>query len=303
MAKDYYASLGVAKDASEQEIKKAYRKLAVKYHPDKNPGNSKAEERFKEISEAYAVLSNADKRSKYDQFGDSSFHQQYSQEDIFRGTNFNDIFREFGMGGGGGSAGGGEDIFSQLFGNAGGRSAGFRQPRSAKGQNYVMKLSIPFQQAVLGGERSVHFRHNGRDEHIQVRIPAGVEHGQKLRVAGKGGPAQQGGKAGDLMLEIQVEADPHFTREGSHLHQTITIPFSKACLGGTASVKTLKETKRIKIPAGTSTGSKIRLKGFGVPAHAKSPEGDLYVTIRIEVPKELTAEQKEAIEKLHKLGL
>lgn len=303
MAKDYYASLGVAKDASEQEIKKAYRKLAVKYHPDKNPGDAKAEERFKEISEAYAVLSDAEKRSNYDQFGDSSFRQQYSQEDIFRGTNFNDIFSEFGMGGGGG-AGGAEDIFSQLFGNIGGRSsAGFRQPRSAKGQNYVMKLSIPFQQAVLGGERSVHFRHNGRDEHIQVRIPAGVEHGQKLRVAGKGGPAPQGGQAGDLMLEMQVETDPRFTREGRHLHQSITIPFSRACLGGTASVKTLKETKRIKIPPGTSTGSKIRLKGFGVPAHAGSPAGDLYVTIRIEVPKKLSAEQKEAIEKLHKLGL
>jgi curved DNA-binding protein len=297
MAKDYYASLGVSKDASSDEIKKAYRKLAVKYHPDKNPSDTKAEERFKEISEAYAVLSDPEKRRNYDQFGDASFHQQYSQEDIFRGTNFNDIFREFGMGGGG------EDIFSQLFGGMGGRSSGFRQQRPLKGQNYVMKISIPFRQAVLGGERSVHFRHDGRDEHIQVRIPAGVEHGQKLRVAGKGGPAPQGGKAGDLILELQVEKDPRFTREGDDLHQTLNVPFSKACLGGSASVETLQETKRIKIPAGTASGSKIRLKGFGVPAHGKSPGGDLYVTIRIEVPKKLNEKQRQAVEHLKELGL
>lgn len=297
MAKDYYASLGVAKDASEQDIKKAYRKLAVKFHPDKNPGDAKAEERFKEISEAYAVLSDPEKRRNYDQFGDASFHQQYSQEDIFRGTNFNDIFREFGMGSGG------EDIFSQLFGSAGGRAGGFRQARSLKGQNYVMKISIPFRQAILGGERSVHFRHDGRDEHIQVRIPAGVNHGQKLRVAGKGGPAPQGGKPGDLLLELQVEKDPRFTREGADLHQSITVPFSRACLGGTATVHTLEETKRIKIPAGTASGSKIRLKGFGVPAHGKSSAGDLYVTIRIEVPKKLKEKQQEAIERLKEVGL
>ncbi|MFN2257034.1 MAG: DnaJ C-terminal domain-containing protein [Desulfuromonadaceae bacterium] len=297
MAKDYYASLGVSKDASEEEIKKAYRKLAVKYHPDKNPGDTQAEDRFKEMSEAYAVLSDPEKRRNYDQFGDDSFQQQYSQEDIFRGTNFNDIFREFGMGGGG------EDIFGQLFGNAGGRPGGFRQQRSLKGQNYVMKISIPFSQAVLGGERSIHFRHDGRDEHIQVRIPVGVEQGQKLRVAGKGGAAPQGGKPGDLMLEIQVEKDPRFTREGSDLHQSITVPFSRACLGGTATVHTLKESKRIKIPAGTASGSKIRLKGHGVPAHGKQPAGNLYVTIRIEIPKKLNEKQQEAVEHLKEMGL
>lgn len=297
MAKDYYASLGVAKDASEQEIKKAYRKLAVKYHPDKNPGDTKAEDRFKEISEAYAVLSDKEKRRNYDQFGDSNFHQHYSQEDIFRGTNFNDIFTEFGMGGGG------EDIFSQLFGGAGGRSRSFRQSRNLKGQNYIMKLTIPFRQAILGGERSVHFRHEGRDERIQVRIPPGVDNGQKLRVAGKGGPAPHGGKPGDLMLEIQVENDPRFTRDGQHLQQSITVPFSTACLGGTATVQTLDETKRIKVPAGTASGSKIRLKGFGVAGHGNSPAGDLYVTIRIEVPKKLDGKQQEAVEHLKELEL
>ena len=127
--------------------------------------------------------------------------------------------------------GGGEDIFSQLFGGAGGRSRSFRQPRNPKGQNYIMKLTIPFRQAILGGERSVHFRHEGRDERIQVRIPPGVDNGQKLRVAGKGGPAPHGGKPGDLMLEIQVENDPRFTRDGQHLQQSITVPFSTALPG------------------------------------------------------------------------
>ena len=305
MAKDYYTTLGVEKSASEQEIKKVYRKLAVKYHPDKNAGDKKAEERFKEISEAYAVLSDKEKKQQYDQFGDSGFHQRYSQEDIFRGTDFNDIFREFNMGGGNG----GGDIFGQLFGNQRGRSSQggspFRQqrPRAVKGQDYIMQLTLPLKQAVNGGERMVNYTHNRKSEQIQVRIPVGIESGQKLRIAGKGGPSPTGDKNGDLLLEITVDSDPVFTREGNNLYAQVKVPFSGICLGTSATVPTIDSEKRIKIPAGTSNGSKIRLKGHGVPAHGKHAAGDLYAQIIVEVPKDISEEQQELLEQLDNLGL
>jgi curved DNA-binding protein len=299
MAKDYYAVLGVDKTASAQEIKKAYRKLAVQYHPDKNPGDKQAEERFKEISEAYAVLSDSEKKQQYDQFGDSGFHQRYSQEDIFRGADFGDIFREFGMG---------DDLFSQLFGGMGGGGRGrspFHQqrPQAVKGQDYVMRLNLPFRQAILGGERQVNYSHNGRSEQIQVKIPPGIETGQKLRVSGKGGPSPGGGRPGDLLLEITVDKDARFTREGNNLQVQVSVPFSGVCLGTSATVPTLEGEKRIKIPAGTSNGGRIRLRGHGVPAHGKNPAGDLYAQVVVKVPKQLTEEQKAVLKELQKHDL
>ncbi|PLX92161.1 MAG: integrase [Desulfuromonas sp.] len=299
MAKDYYAVLGVDKTATAQEIKKAYRKLAVQYHPDKNPGDKQAEERFKEISEAYAVLSDSEKKQQYDQFGDSGFHQRYSQEDIFRGADFGDIFREFGMG---------DDLFSQLFGGMGGGGRGrspFHQqrPQAVKGQDYVMRLNLPFRQAILGGERQVNYSHNGRSEQIQVKIPPGIETGQKLRVSGKGGPSPGGGRPGDLLLEITVDKDARFTREGNNLQVQVSVPFSGVCLGTSATVPTLEGEKRIKIPAGTSNGGRIRLRGHGVPAHGKNPAGDLYAQVMVKVPKQLTEEQKAVLEELQKHDL
>lgn len=293
MAKDYYAVLGVAKTASAEEIKKAYRKLALKYHPDKNPGDAKAEERFKEISEAYAVLSDADKRKQYDQFGDAGFHQRFSQEDIFRNANFNDIFREFGFG---------DDLFGNLFGGRGGRSP-FQSARRGpvKGQDYVMKLGIPLSLAALGGERRVDFRGDGGVEHLQVKIPAGVESGQRLRVPGKGGPSPQGGAPGDLFLEINVEVDPLFSREGNDLLVRVKVPFSGACLGTSVEVPTLEGSKRVKVRAGTPSGGKIRLKGFGVKS--RHGAGDLYAIIDIEVPKELSDKQRKLLDKLAAEGL
>jgi len=298
MAKDYYATLGVDKNAPESDIKKAYRKLALKYHPDKNPGDKKAEERFKEITEAYAVLSNKEKRQQYDQFGESGFHQRYSQEDIFRGFDAGDIFREFGFGT--------DDIFSHLFGGGAGAGGGTfygGRPRPVKGQDYVMRLSIPFRQAVLGGERRLDFRREGRVEQLQVRIPPGVETGQKLRVSGKGGSSPSGGPAGDLFLEIGIDPDPTFTREGRDLLVTVKVPFSGACLGTSVEVPTLDGTKRVKVPAGMRAGGKIRLKGFGVPGRGKSAPGDLFAVIEVEVPAKVTAAQKKLLEKLREEGL
>lgn len=298
MAKDYYATLGIEKTASEAEIKKAYRKLAVKYHPDKNAGDKDAEERFKQISEAYAVLSDNEKKQQYDQFGDSGFHQRYSQEDIFRGADFGDIF-------GGGM---GEDIFSQLFG---GRARGGcgqspfqqRRPQPTKGQDYVMRVNIPLRQAITGGERMIQYRHGNQSEQIQVKIPVGIEHGQKLRVSGKGGQSPNGGKPGDLLLEISIDKDHILTRDGNDIHVQISVPFSGICLGTSAIVPTIDGDKRIKIPAGTGNGSKIRLKGHGVPAHGKHAAGDLYAQIMVEVPKEISAEQTQLLEKLQEIGL
>jgi len=294
MAKDYYAVLGVTKGASPDEIKKAYRKLALKYHPDKNPGDKQAEEKFKELTEAYAVLSDTDKRKQYDQFGESGFHQRYSQEDIFRNFNGRDIFREFGFGGG-------DDIFSQLFGGGRGRPG---RTRLVKGQDYVMRLTLPFRQAMLGGERRVTFRRDSSEENLQVRIPPGVESGQRLRVPGKGGPSPAGGPPGDLFLDLEVENDAVFSREGDlDLLVTVSVPFSTATLGGSADVPTLEESKRVKVPAGMQHGGRIRLKGFGVPAHGRTAAGDLYAIITVAVPKKLTDEQKDLLEKLRENGL
>lgn len=295
MATDYYATLGVDKSASESEIKKAYRKLAVKYHPDKNAGDKKAEERFKEISEAYAVLSDSEKKRQYDQFGDTGFHKRYSQEDIFRGADFGDIF-------GGGM---GDDIFSQLFGGLGGqgRSSFHRRSQPAKGQDYILRVNIPFRQAISGGERMVNYQHNGRTEKIQVQIPAGIETGQKLRVAGKGGPSPSGGKPGDLLLEVTVDKDSYFSRENNNLMVHVVVPYTGLCLGTSATVTTLDGEKRIKIPAGTKNGSKIRLKGHGVPKHGKHAAGDLYAQISVDIPKELNDEQRQLLTQLKELGL
>jgi len=300
MAKDYYAALGIEKTAGADQIKKAYRKLAMKYHPDKNPDDKKAEERFKEITEAYAVLSDDEKKQQYDQFGDTAFHQQFSQEDIFRNADLGDIFREFGFGGRGGN-----DIFGQIFGAAGGHQgySAQQRPRPRKGQDYMMRLTIPFRQAVLGGERRVDLDRDGQTEQLQVRIPPGVESGQKLRISGKGGAGANGGPTGDLMLEINVTKHPHFSREGNNLYTTVKISFTGACLGTSIDVKTLEDTKRIKVKPGTQNGSKVRLKGFGVAERSGKPAGDLYAVIEVEVPKHLSDEQKEILEKLKDLDL
>jgi curved DNA-binding protein len=284
MAQDYYATLGIERTADAATIKKAYRKLAQKYHPDRNPDDKKAEERFKQITEAYAVLSDPDKRRQYDQFGANGFHQRYSQEDIFRNMDFGDIFGNIG----------GEDLFSQLFG---GRARG-GQRRVTKGQDYSMQISIPFRLAIQGGERRIDYRNNGKVEQIKVRIPAGIESGARLRVAGKGGVSPTGGPTGDLFLEIDVETDSMFTREGNDLLVRVEVPFSGICLGTSVEVPTLDTPKRVKVPAGLQPGQKIRLRGFGVAASGRRPAGDLFAVIEVAVPKSLTPEQKDLIEKL-----
>jgi len=293
MAKDYYQTLGVAKNVDQAALKKAYRKLAQTWHPDRNPGDKQAEERFKEITEAYAVLSDPEKRRQYDQFGEAGFHQRFSQEDIFRNVDLGDLFG--GVGGFG--AGGADDLFSQLFGR--GRS----QRPPAKGQDYSMEVGIPLRLAIEGGERRVEYRNEGRVEQIKVRIPTGIEEGAKLRVGGKGGPPPAGGKPGDLYLQIRIDPDPQFQREGSDLLVDVPVPFSQLCLGTSVEVPTLQENKRVKVPAGMKPGEKIRLRGYGVPASAGRPAGDLYAVIRVQIPSQIDETQRALLEKLADTGL
>ncbi len=293
MAKDYYQTLGVSRDVDQAALKKAYRKLAQTYHPDRNPGDKKAEDRFKEITEAYAVLSDKEKRQQYDRFGESGFHQRYSQEDIFRNADLGDLFGNLGAGG--------EDLFSQLFGGGRQRGRGQRQP--VKGQDFSMEISIPLRLAVEGGERHVEYRNEGQIEQIKVRIPTGIEEGAKLRVSGKGGPAPAGGRNGDLFLQIRIETDAVFKREENNLLVEILLPYSQLCLGTSAEIPTLQGDKRIKVPAGVQPGAKIRLRGFGVPASAGRPAGDLYAIINVEVPTQLDDRQRELLQELAKANL
>jgi curved DNA-binding protein len=294
---DYYEVLGLKKGASEAEIKKAYRKLAVKYHPDKNPGDKAAEDKFKEINEAYAVLSDAQKRAQYDQFGSSGFHQRYSQEDIFRGFDVGDIFKDMGFGT--------YDIFSRIFGGGGGfRQGGFGfGGGSRRGEDFSMEVSITFRQSYDGDEKRVAFMRDGKREELSVKIPAGVEDGARLRVAGKGGYGHGGGPTGDLYLVIKVGSDPHFTREGDNIVVDRQIRFTDAVLGASLDVPTLEGTKRIKVPAGIQPGTKVRLKGLGFPHMGKSGKGDLFVRIDVTVPEGLTADQKALVEELRAKGL
>lgn len=296
---DYYKSLGVEKTATADDIKKAFRKLAVKYHPDRNQGDSAAEEKFKEINEAYAVLSDPEKRKQYDTFGSSDFHRQYSQEDIFKGFDFSGTFRDMGMGDGG------DDIFSRLFGGAFRRSSGgggFRRGPQ-RGADLTLELDVGFREAALGGEKLVAFRRNGVREELKVRIPAGVDNGSRVRIAGKGSDGESGGPSGDLFLIVRVAHDPVFSRDGGDLFVERTIRFSEACLGVSLEVPTLEETRRIKVPPGIQPGTKLRLKGCGIKTPGSNAKGDLYVKINVHVPEGLNSSQKKLVEEMARAGL
>lgn len=319
MAEDYYQVLGVDKKATAEEIKKAYRKLAVKWHPDKNPNNKSAsEEKFKKISEAYAVLSDPEKRQNYDNFGSADqFRQQYSQEDIFRGFDLDEILRSFGFGGsrGGGrttfrtgrrgGGGGGyqeyDDPFSSIFGGGGGHQYA-NMPQ--KGQDAEYNLSVSLEESVMGADKKISLQMENRIEDINVKIPAGISSGKKLRLPGKGLAGINGGTNGDLYLNINVLPHPIFARDGNDLYIEKTIRFTQAALGTTIDVPTLDgTTKRLKIAPGTQNNTKIRMKGFGVPGLKGAPKGDQYIKINVEVPKKLTDKQMKIIEQLAAEGI
>ncbi len=309
--KDYYEVLGVKKNASEAELKKAYRKLAMKHHPDRNKDDKAAEEKFKELNEAYAVLNDPEKRKQYDMFGADGFHQRFSQEDIFRGTDFSSIFSEMGFGG---------DLFEHLFSGRGGqrRASGFpggqnpfggfggagRGYQAMKGQNLETTITIPFQMAYQGGKQRLSVQQpGGVRQEIDLKIPAGIESGKKLRLPGKGNPAPGGGTPGDLHIVVNVAPHPEFERHGADLEVERTIGLTEALLGTTLKITTMDDQRQLKIPAGVLPGTKMRIKNHGFPRMGGKGKGDLYVKINIKFPSSLTDQQRRLIEELKDTGL
>ncbi len=352
MAKDYYELLGVDRAASAEAMKKAYRKQAVKYHPDKNPDNKEAEEKFKEISEAYEVLSDASKRSTYDQVGHDAYVRR-GRSGSGGGVDPFDIFSQV-FGGGGG--GGGSSIFEEFFGGT--RRQSRSGPRAGADLGY--ELRIAFEEAVYGADKQIDVhkaegcdrcrgegmepgtskrrcttcngagqvtmtqgffsvrqpchRCNGsgemidkpcskcagsgrikRQKKIQIHIPAGVDTGSRLRVAGEGEPGTRGGAAGDLYVVLHVTDHDFFVREGEDILLEVPIDFPTATLGGAVKVPTISGAAQVKIPAGTQNGTVFRLRGKGVPSLRGHGRGDQHVRIIIEVPKNLSSEQKEKL--------
>ncbi len=306
MAEDYYKILGVKKDAGNDEIRKAYRKLAMKYHPDHAKGNKEAEEKFKKISEAYAVLSDKEKRQEYDAFGSEGFRQRFSQEDIFRGFDFGDIFREFGFGGGNFSnAGGGGRRFTYSSGGSPLNFGGAQQQQApVKGSDLVYELPLTLREIATGTSKVVAFEHDGRSENLTVKIPPGMIAGKKLRLAGKGNPSPYGGPAGDLYIKSTLVNDPVFSSENLDLHVNHELKLTEALLGTTVSIPTIDERQlSLKIPPGTKPGTKMRLAGHGLPDMKGGKKGDLYVRIQIKIPRHLNAKQKKLVTELAETGL
>ena len=281
--RDYYEVLGVSRDASPDEIKKAYRKLAVKYHPDKNPGNAAAEEKFKEASNAYEVLSDPKKRQIYNQRGhagvnDMGFHGFTNMDDIF--SNFGDIFGRTVFGNFG-------DVFGDVFNR---QAPGNPQTQA---MDTRIKLTISFVEAAHGTEKQV----NVQGKNITIKIPAGIKDGQTLRLQGQGGRAAGSRQSSSLLVTISVEPHPNFSREGLDLITQVTVPFTRAALGGKVRVPTLTGQINLTIPQGSQPGSQFRLRGQGIVDSA-GRKGDLRVMVQVEIPKSLTRKQKDLLKEL-----
>ncbi len=294
---DYYKILGVNKKDSDDAIKKAYRKLAMKYHPDRSGSDKAAEEKFKTISEAYAVLSDKEKRKQYDMFGSNGFQQRYSQEDIFRGFDLNNILREFGFGGGGGGFGD-----SMRF-DFGGRPGG-RPQRPVKGADLEYELPLTLTEVIKGTDKTISYNLDGKTNKITIKIPKGMIPGKKLRLHGKGQPSAYGGPPGDLFVKTKVLTDALFRIEGHDLFLNREIKLSEALLGTQLSVPTPdNRTLSLKVPSGTNHKTKFRLSGNGLPHLNDTQKGDLYVEIGVKMTNTLSEQQIQLIEKLAETGL
>lgn len=323
-AKDYYEILGVKRGASDKEIKQAYRKLARKYHPDVNPGDQSAEAKFKEINAAYEVLSDPEKRTKYDQYGENwqyadqfaEWQQPYGDAARAGGTtfNFDDIFR-------GGDAGG---VFDSLFRGFGARSTS-RRPR--RGRDMEHPIEVTLEEAYHGSARIIEMQAettchicNGKGslqnapcytcggsgrllqpQRLEVKIPPGVKNGSRIRMAGKGGPGSGSGSSGDLYLLVSVRPHRIFQRKDGDLHVEVEVPLSDAVLGGEVKVPTLKGNVSLKIPPETQNGKVFRLAGQGMPKMGDGKKGDLFAKVKVVMPTKLTEKEKELFQEFKKL--
>ena len=300
---DYYKELGVEKNATADQIKKAYRRLAMKYHPDHAKDDKSAEDKFKKISEAYAVLSDPEKRKQYDEFGAAGFQQRFSQEDIFRGFDFSEILKEFGFGGMGFGGKGGNSRYSFSGGQTpfGGRT---RRQSVPKGADLVYELGLTLKEAAEGTTKAVSIQQGDRIDRVEVKIPRGVRSGQKLRLAGKGEPSPYGGAAGDLYIKTYFLKDPVFEVEDCDLTVQRDVRLSEALLGTSVTVPTLDgKTVSLKVPPGVNHKTRMRLAGQGLPRSRGGGKGDLFVRIHVIMPKKLTDEQRRLIAELAQSGL
>lgn len=332
--RDYYQVLGISRDADQGTIKKAYRKLAKKYHPDTNTGNTKAEERFKEVTEAYDILSDAKKRKLYDQFGHEAFEAgagpKYQEGGGYRGYGYDGpggsrhTYSYRGPGGGYRSYsytydGMGEDyqghsfegqdmddilrqFFGDSFGEQGFHGRGFRnnfqEDFRAKGSDLRAEVTVSFEEAAFGCEKVIQLQNpsDGKRQSLQVHIPAGIETGKSIRLRGKGMPGEGGAQPGDLFLKVTVLEKPGFRRQGMDVYTTVRVPFTTAVLGGEVVVQTLYGKVVCKIREGTQSGTKIRLKGKGIVS-MKNPEitGDQYAQVEIQVPQRISPQAKQKL--------
>jgi DnaJ-class molecular chaperone len=323
--KDYYTTLGVAKTATDKEIKQAFRKLARKYHPDVNPGDKGAEAKFKEVNEANEVLSDPQKRKKYDELGANwrAYENAPPGAGPFGGGSpFGGGGSPFGtqggyrtmteeemaeMFGGGGAESPFSDFFTTFFGGLGAESTGARggraRPRNRKGQDVEHPFELDLEDAIRGSVQRLQLRHDGHARTVEVRIPPGVTDGSRVRVAGDGGRGAGTAPAGDLYLRVQLKPHPVFDVKGRDVYTKARVPVPVAVLGGEIDVTTPEsKTLRLKIPAGTQVGQKFRLRGHGLPNVGKAEErGDLYASVEVEIPKTLTGEEKNHYEALNKL--
>lgn len=311
-ARDYYEVLGIPRDATADQVKKAYRKLARQHHPDVNPGDKGAEAKFKEAQSAYDVLSDVEKRKRFDTYGQAAFEggastgprsgaTEWSARQGSGGPGFENV--DFSQYFGGGAEPDGGGVFEELLGRFGGGRSQSRRAGPRRGEDLEATLEVPFATAVQGGTTQIALsRDDGTHDTVSIKIPAGTDTGTKLRLKGRGGPGGQSAPAGDLTVTVTVQRHPYFTRDADNLTIEVPIALDEAVLGAKIDVPTLSGTKvTVPVPAGTSSGQKLRVRGKGVPARDPIPAGDMFVVLKVIVPKNVEEPGRELIRQFAEL--